>query len=309
MNRLDAMQCFVRVAQAGSFAAAAAQSDVARSVVTRQIASLERHLGVKLLARSTRRLHLTAAGIAYLEKCREILDLVAAAETGLGEDTAAHRGPIRITGPASFGVRHLMPLLTDFAALHPGIELEVDLTDRTVDLVAEGVDVAIRISHRLQEAWVVRPLSVCRSVLVAAPGYLERHGDPLHPDDLKHHECLCYSPSLRTTWPLTVAGEIAHVPVAGRIRANHSDALLDAAIRGLGIAYQPTFAAAPALNAGLLKIVLEAYPPQVGGLHAVLPGPRYVPPRVRALVDYLAARTGPRPYWDDPITQSDTLSA
>lgn len=298
MNRLDAMECFVRVAQAGSFAAAATQADVARSAVTRQIAALERHLGVKLVARTTRRLHLTAAGVAYLEKCREILDLVAAAESGLGAEAAAHRGPIRISGPVSFGIRHLMPLLTDFAELHPGLELDVDLTDRPVDLVAEGIDVAIRISHRQEDSWVVRPLSVCRSVLVASPRYLERRGEPRHPDELRDHECLCYTPSLRTTWPLTIAGEIVQVPVAGRIRANNSDALLDAAIRGLGIAYQPTFVAAPAVHSGVLRVVLPKHLPMAGAIHAVLPGHRYVPPRVRGLVDYLAERMGPEPYWD-----------
>lgn len=298
------MNVFVRVVQAGSFAAAAAQLDVARSVVTRQVAALETHLGVKLLARSTRRLNLTAAGATYLEQCREILDRVEAVESGLVEGAADLRGPIRLSVPLSFGIRHLMPLVGDFATAHPHVSVDVDLSDRRLDLVEEGLDLAIRITGPMGDSVVARRLGVCRSVIVASPDYLARRGEPLTPDALIEHECLGYTPGLRSSWPLTIGGETVWVPVRGRIRANNGDALLDAAVRGLGITYQPTFIAAPAIEAGLLKVLLPATPPATLGIHAIFPGTRYVPSRVRALVDFLAARIGPEPWWDRPAAAS-----
>ncbi len=298
MDRFDAMNVFVRVVHAGSFAAAAAQLNVARSAVTRQVAALEAHLGVKLIARSTRRLSLTAAGATYLEQCREILGRVEAAESGLVEHADDAHGPIRLSVPLSFGVRHLMPLVTDFATAHPHVSVEVDLSDRRLDLVEAGLDLAIRITGRLGETVVARRIGVCRSVVVASPDYLARHGEPATPDALIEHECLGYTPVLRSSWPLTVDGETVWVPVRGRIHANNGDVLLDAAIRGLGITYQPTFIAAPAVEAGLLKVLLPATPPAPLGIHAIFPGTRYVPTRVRALVDFLAERIGPEPYWD-----------
>lgn len=298
MDRLDAMSMFVRVAEMGSFSAVAAQADVARSVVTRQITALESHLGSKLIARTTRRLSLTAAGAAYLEKCREILSLVEEAETGLADERRAPRGLIRLSVPLSFGIRHLMPLVTDFTTTYPHVSVDIDFSDRRANLVEEGLDLAIRITDRTDETEVVRKLSVCRSVVVASPGYLERHGAPQHPSELMHHECFGYVPTLRSRWPFLVDGALQWVPTRGRLHANNGDALLDAAIRGLGITYQPTFIAAPAIEAGLLKAILGDFPPIVMGIYAVFPGNRYVPQRVRVLVDYLAERIGPNPYWE-----------
>lgn len=298
MDRLDAMTTFVRVAEAGSFAAVAAQLGVARSVVTRQVAALEARLGTRLIARSTRSLSLTAAGAQYLERCREILGLVEEAESGLAGERGAPRGHIRLSVPLSFGLRHLMPLLADFTTIHPEVSLDIDFSDRPANLVEEGFDVAIRVTGRPRETAVVRRLSVCRSVVVAAPAYLERHGTPRHPRELIDHECFGYVPALRASWPFMIDGELTWVPTRGRIQANNGDALLDAAIRGLGITFQPTFITAPAVEAGQLKVILAAFPAMVMDILAVFPGHRFVPHRVRALVDYLAQRIGPEPYWD-----------
>ena len=206
MDRLDAMRLFVRVAELGSFAAVAKQLGVARSVVTRQVAGLEAHLGAKLMVRSTRSLSLTSAGTAYLEKCRVILNLVDSAETDVAQERAVARGHIRMGLPLSFGLRRLAPLLLDFAELHPAVSLEMDYTDRRVDLVEEGFDLSIRITSRIGLADVVRKLGTCRMVTVAAPGYLARHGRPTQPSDLSGHECLAYAGDANPgAWSFTVA--------------------------------------------------------------------------------------------------------
>ncbi|HMV19877.1 MAG TPA: LysR family transcriptional regulator [Rhodocyclaceae bacterium] len=298
MDRLECMQVFVRVAENGSFSAVARQMAVARSVVTRQVAALEAHLGAKLLARSTRSLSLTSAGIAYLERCREILNLVDAAETGLAGEGAEPRGTIRLSVPLSFGLRHLAPLLLDFAVTFPEISVEVDFTDRRVKLVEEGLDLAIRITLRLDPLDVARRIGSSRLVVVASPEYLRRHGEPTHPQELADRECLIYLPAQQGGWPFLVDGTLRTYPVSGRIRANNGDALLDATIRGLGISAQPSFLVAPALEAGWVRPILTDYPLPELGIYALLPGNRYVPRRVRVLIDTLAERIGSRPYWE-----------
>jgi DNA-binding transcriptional LysR family regulator len=302
MDRLQAMSLFVRVAEAGSFSGVASQMDVARSVVTRQITALESHLGVKLISRSTRRLSLTPAGNAYLDKCREILDLVEEVESDLAQERAELHGHMRISASLSFGVRHLMPLIADFIAQNSGVTLELDFSERRVNLIEEGIDLALRISWQPDATDVVRPIAVCRSVVVASPEYLARHGHPLHPTELAAHECFGYLPSLRSSWPLQVAGQVRWFAINGRVQANNVEALMDAALRGLCITHLPTYAALPEVEAGRLEVILREYPTLDLSLYAVFPGARLVPQRVRALVDFLAARIGANPYWDTRLS-------
>ena len=193
MDRLDAMHLFVRVAELGSFAAAAQQTGLARSVVTRQIAALENHLGCKLMARSTRRLTLTSAGTAYLEKCRVILNLVEAAETDIAAERQTPRGQIRVASPLSFGLKRVAPWLLEFASMYPEVSLDMDYSDRRMNLIEEGVDLSIRITRRLASGDITRKLGVSRMKLVASPDYLARHGRPQKPEDLSHHEYLGYT--------------------------------------------------------------------------------------------------------------------
>lgn len=298
MDRLDNMAVFCRVAELGSFSAAARQANVARSAVTRQVAALEAHLGVKLIARSTRRLSLTSAGIAYLEKCREILNLVDAAESDVVRERQVPRGHVRISVPLSFGLRHLTPLLLEFGQAYPDISLEVDYTDRKVNLIEEGADLAIRITARLGPQDVARRISVCRSTVVASPAYLAAHGEPQHPAELIGHECFGYTPVDRFAWSFVIDGREESFPVRNRFCANNGDALLDAAERGMGITNPPTFIAASSIEAGLVKPILTGFAQPEFGIHAIFPGNRYVPQRVRLLVDFLVERIGPEPYWD-----------
>jgi len=293
------MRLFVRVAELGSFSAVAQQMNVARSVVTRQVAALEAHLGAKLLARSTRRLSLTSAGASYLEKCREILSLVEAAEADLSEDRQAPRGQIRITLPLSFGIRQLMPMFGEFMAAHPGISLELDFNDHRVNLIEGGYDLAIRITDRLDPGDVARKIGASQGVIAAAPAYLAMHGRPAHPRDLLGHECFGYLLSSRSSWSFIIEGEKQWFPISGRLQANSGDALLTAAIQGLGITRAPTFIAEQAVREGKLEILLYGFPTEDLGIYAIFPSNRYVPHRIRALVEFLAERIGPHPTWDE----------
>jgi len=299
MDRLDSMRLFVRVAELGSFSAVAQQMNVARSVVTRQVAALEAHLGAKLLARSTRRLSLTSAGAGYLEKCREILALVDAAEGGLSEDNQAPRGHIRMTLPLSFGIQQLMPMFGDFMIANPGVSLELDFNDRRANLIEGGFDLAIRIADHLDPGDVARKIGSSQGVIAAAPAYLARHGRPEHPKDLLGHECFGYLLAQRPSWSFVIAGELQWFPISGRLQANSGEALLTAAIQGLGITRAPTFIAEQAVREGKLEILLPRFPTQELGIYAVFPSNRYVPHRIRALVGFLAERIGPRPPWDE----------
>lgn len=298
MDRLEGMRLFVRVAEMGSFAAVAKQMNVARSVITRQVAALEAHLGTKLIARSTRRLSLTSAGAGYLEKCREILGLVEAAEAGLTDERHAPRGQIRITLPLSFGVHQLMPLFGDFMRQNPEIALELDFNDRRSNLIEGGFDLAIRIADRLEPGDVARKIGGSRGVIAAAPQYLAQRGRPQHPQDLLAHACFGYLLESRPSWSFFVDGELRWFPVTGRLQANNGEALVAAAVQGLGIVRGPTFILETAVRSGQLEILLPDYPTLELGIYAVFPGNRYLPHRVRALVDFLAERIGPRPPWD-----------
>lgn len=285
------MHLFVRVVERGSFTAAAAQLDVARSVVTRQIAALEKHLGVKLMARSTRRLTLTAAGAVYLEQCRVILNLVETAEADVAERHLTPRGPLRIGVPLLFGLKRLLPLLLEFAQRYPEINLDMDYNDRRLNLIEEGFDLSIRITDRLEPGDIVRKLGVCRLFTVAAPDYLARHGRPQHPAELKHHECLTYTNDARhATWLFQIEGRLTPVAVRSRISANNGEALIEAAAQGLGIALEPDFIAGPYLAAGTVEALLEMFARPALGIYALLPSNRYMPYRVRVFIDFLAAR-------------------
>jgi DNA-binding transcriptional LysR family regulator len=298
MDQLENMRLFVRVAEQGSFAAVAQQLGVARSIVTRKVAGLEAQLGVKLIARSTRRLSLTSAGAGYLEKCREILNLVEAAATEIADDRHVPRGSIRISLPLIFGVRYLAPLLLEFSSRYPEIALDMDFSDRRINLIEEGVDLSIRITDYLGPREVARRLSSSRMVAVAAPSYIERHGEPRHPSDLSMHECLNYTLADNQAWQFTVDGQVRSFPVHGRFQANNGDVLLDAAVRGLGIGREPIFIAGQALAEGSVKEILADYPIPELGVYTVLPGNRHVPHRVRALVEFLVTQLGAEPPWN-----------
>lgn len=283
------MQVFLRVAQTGSFASVANQLDVDRSWVTRQIASLEKHLGTKLITRSTRRLSLTPAGSIYLEKCRLILNMVDSAEADIADENTEPRGQIRLGLPLAFGLQVLTPLLLDFSKRHPMVELVTDLSDQRVNLIEEGLDLAIRITDSLQSGDVVRKLGVCPMLTFASPGYFASHGTPRHPRDLESHECLIYSNAAsRAQWAYRDSGKKINVSVRGRITANNGIFLTEAAAQDRGITRQPLFIAKRYLDAGVIRPILQDFEGPDLGIYAVLPGNRYIPHRVSTLMTYLS---------------------
>lgn len=290
MDRLDAMRLFVRVAELGSFAAVAQQMGVARSVVTRQIAALENHLGVRLMVRSTRRMTLTSGGTAYLEKCRVILNLVETAEADVAAERLSPRGHIRISVPMSFGLKRLAPLLLEFAERYPEVSLDMDYSDRRVNLIEEGVDLSIRITRRLEPGDVASKLGSSRMLVFASPDYLARHGRPQHPSELVNHAFLGYTLSALGQLQFMIDGQLSSFPVRSRLNASNGDVLTEAAVRGMGITAQPDFIAETALAAGRIEPVLESFPMLELGIYAILPGNRQVPHRVRVLKDFLAER-------------------
>lgn len=291
MSKLKSMSMFVRVAELGSFSAAARQLGIARSIVTRHIAQLESELGIKLITRSTRRLTLTSAGSAYLEKCREILDLIESAETELAQEHQALRGVVRISLPLSYGIKRLAPLLLDFAEQHPAVHLEMNYTDSQVDLIEEGVDLAIRVTRRLADSDIVRRIGTVRVLVAASPAYLARHGEPRHPAELIDHDCLSYTGSGNfDVWQFLVDGVPTGFSVRAHLHSNNGDVLNQAAVKDMGITYQPDFIVAESIETGRVKPILSAYPPPELGVYVMLPSNRQIPYRVRVLIDFLANR-------------------
>ncbi|MBS0535637.1 MAG: LysR family transcriptional regulator [Proteobacteria bacterium] len=301
MDRLAALEAFAKVAETQSFSEAARRLRSSKSAVSRHVAALEAELGARLLHRTTRSLTLTEAGRGYYDRAARILADLAEANASVSQLQAAPRGRLRVNAPMSFGFLHLAPALGDFLTRYPEIELDVNLTDRFVDLIDEGVDVAVRIGSLTDSSLVARRLAVIRRVLCASPDYLERRGVPKTPDDLRAHDCLS-----NTNITITREWRFIHhdgtpwpVEVQGRMSANNGDMLRVAALRGHGFVHLPTFIVGDDIRDGRLKSVLEPYIAQDLTLNAVYPTARHLSPKVRAFVDFLAERFGgDRPYWD-----------
>ena len=302
MDRLAAIEAFVRVAECGSFSKAAERLHSSKSVVSRQVGALEAELGARLLHRTTRALTLTEAGRSYFEQAVRILADLAEANASVGQLQAAPRGRLRVSAPMSFGFLHLAPAVPDFLDRFPDVEIELAMNDRYVDLVDEGFDMAVRIGKLEDSSLVARKLAPARRTICAAPAYVQRRGIPASPDDLKAHECLCYSNvGLSQEWRFARSdGRPWPVEVRGRLHANNGDALRAAALRGFGLAVLPSFLVGRDFQSGALVSVLDAFMAQDSAVYAVYPQARHLSPKVRAFVDFLAERFGPEPYWDRP---------
>ncbi|WP_163999510.1 LysR family transcriptional regulator [Pyxidicoccus caerfyrddinensis] len=301
MDRLRAFEVFATVVQRGSFTRAADALDTSAANVTRYVNELERHLGTRLLHRTSRRLSLTESGQALHERVRGILDDVAEAEALASASTVQARGRLRLNAPLSFGILHLAPLWPRFMALHPDVELDVSLSDRVVDLVEEGYDLAIRISRGGAAAsQVTRRLSTSRNVVCAAPAYLTRHGRPKRLEDLAAHVCIAYSnSSMAEEWPLTdAAGNTRVVRMRSVMQANNGDTVRAAALAGRGLIWQPTFLIGEDLRAGRLVRVLPDYALPDIDILAVYPSRRHLSAKVRLMIDFLAAQFRGTPSWD-----------
>jgi DNA-binding transcriptional LysR family regulator len=300
MDRLRAFEVFVAVVGRGGFAKAADALDTSPANVTRYVGELEAHLGARLLNRSSRGISLTEAGEALYERARAILAEVAEAEDITSLGAAQARGRLRINAPLSFGVLHLAPLWPQFMAAHPEVELDVSLSDRRVDLVEEGYDMAIRISRGGSTAYVARKLAISRNLICAAPSYLECYGHPTTPEALNGHRCVAYSLSLHPDeWEITDAGgRTETVRLTPVMYANNGDTARVAGVAGQGVIWQPTFLIADDLRTGRLVQLLPAWRVPEIDILAVYPSRRHVPGKVRAMVDFLARAFRDTPPWE-----------
>jgi DNA-binding transcriptional LysR family regulator len=292
-DEILAMVYFARVVEAKSFTGAAARLGVSKSVVSARVAALEERLGARLLHRTTRKLALTPDGLELYERCSRLLvaaDEAAAVAAGTGDTP---RGVLRLNAPIVFAEEYLAEPMAAYLARFPDVRIDVSLSDRFIDLVDEGIDVAIRIASRLEGAGLVaRKLCSDETVLVAAPAYLARRGEPAAPEDLLGHDCLVYALlKVSQEWRFRVRGEKEPitVPVEARFRAASGALLRRAALAGMGLAVLPTFMIAGDLAAGRLRRVLPAFAPAKLGIYAAHPEGKRVPGKTRAFVDLLAA--------------------
>jgi len=300
MDRFDDLQAFVAVVDAGSFTAAAERLDIAKSAVSRRVSALEERLGVQLLRRTTRKLNLTDTGQSFYQHSARILADLEEAETAVAQEHGELRGNLRVALPLSFGLRHMCGPIAEFNRQHPRVTFDLDLNDRRIDLLAEGVDLAIRIGRLADSTLIARRLFEARTVVCASPEYLERHGTPQAPEDLVDHDCLVYS-NLPDPgrWVCTgKAGERHVVEVNVSLTASSGDFLCATAIAGQGIAVQPTFIAGDAISRGELQPLLADYDWPVTPAYAVYPPTRHLSYRVREFIDFLAKHFSGTPYWD-----------
>ncbi|WP_374435078.1 LysR substrate-binding domain-containing protein [Inhella sp.] len=299
MDRHTAVQVFVEVVDRGSLSAAAEALEMSRAMVSRYLESLERELGVRLLQRTTRRLSLTDAGEQALPRCRQLLQLRAELHEQLGQQAARSqpRGRLRISCSTSFAMAQLGPALADFLQQHPQVQVELLAADRTVHLVEERIDLALRISNRLDEGLVARRLATCRSVLCASPAYLRQAGHPAEPAELRAHRCISHANLNRGEYRLLHEGRLLRVPITGPLQSNEAGATLQAVLGGLGIAMLPTYLVGELLAQGRLQAVLPAWEPEPLGLHAVMVSRQHPPQLLRLMVDFLAERFAGEP-WD-----------
>jgi len=301
VNVLAGMRVFAAVVEAGSFAGAADKLALSRGMATRYVAQLEAELGVRLLNRTTRHLSLTGAGGEYYQRAVQVLGLVEEAGSSVAEGAAAPRGTLRVSAPVSFGARHLGRAMTEYLRRFPQVEVDLTLNDRAVDLVEEGFDLAIRIGRRIDESLIARRVTRARMAVCAAPAYLKRHGTPRSPADLAAHNCLTYAyAAVRGDWLFRRGAEEKSVRVAGSMRGNNGDVLMEAAIAGLGVIRQPTFLVYEALRRGQLVRVLPRWEIDEMSVFAVYPNRKFLPPKVRSFIDHLCESLGPEPYWDAP---------
>ena len=305
MDRLTAIQVFTEVADRASVTAAAAALDMSRAMASRYLESLERWLGVRLLHRTTRRISLTDAGEEALRRCRQMIELSRDVQSVAGARRAAPTGKLRITASTSFAEAFLTDVLIDFLARYPQTQVELIALERTVNLVEERIDLAVRIGNVLDESLVARKLGVCRSVFCASPAYIRASGLPRTPNDLRKHRCITHAYVGRTEFRLQRKGKALRIPVNGSLQSNETAITRRAALAGAGIAMLPTYFVSADLASGALIRLLPDCEPEPLGIHAVYLSRLHQPQLLRMLIDYLADRlNGEVAPWDRVLSSA-----
>jgi DNA-binding transcriptional LysR family regulator len=299
MDRLQAMEMFVRVVETGSFSKAAAEFSTTQPTVTKQVAAIEARLKVRLLNRNTRGVSLTEAGALYYEKCKDIVRATQEADSVVRTRQTQAQGLLRVGSSVAFGRRVVVPLALEFMRAHPQLQVDLSFEDRYTDLVAQGIDVAVRLGKLADSALGARNLGTNPWLMVASPKYLKKHGVPKRPADLSAHDTLIYSSVQgNDVWRvLSPRGEATTVPVTGKLRSNNLSAVLAAARSHLGVAALPWYVASDSLASGQVVEVLKGHSLPEQEIHAVYPSPKLVPQKVQAFIAFLQGKFS-GPWWE-----------
>ena len=299
MDRLTAVRVFVEVADRSSLTQTAEHLAMSAAMVSRYLAAVENWFGARLLHRTTRKVSLTDAGLATLPACRQMLDLAEEARDIAAERSREPAGLLRVTTAGSFADAQLTPVLIDFQQQYPKVEIVLTAGDKPTDLVAERVDLAVRITNDLDPMMITRPLARCRSILCASPDYLRLRGLPRTAEDLGQHHCIAHASGIGKQYRLTRNGETITVPVNWRFHTNETAVLRRAALSGAGIGMLPTYYLGEDLRAGRLVQLLPDHEPEVLGIHAIYLSRQHQPLALRLLVDFLVSRfSGDVAPWD-----------
>ncbi len=298
MDQFKQISTFVDVVAKGSLSAAARAEGIAPAMIGRRLDALEERLGVKLLQRTTRKIALTHEGTAFLEDCQRILAELSEAEAAVSERSAHATGHLLISAPAGFGRQHVAPLMPSFLAEHRDLSLTLSLNDRVVDLIGEGIDVAIRIADLSDSNLIGVKLADNKRVLVASPAYLKRHGTPRSLDDLSHHNCLAISSDgSQRGWTFRHNGKNVTLKVGGNMVCNDGAVLHDWAMAGRGLAWRSMWEVGAEIESGKLQTVLDEFAAPGNDIYAVFAQRRHLPLRIRALVEFLRRAYAQPEYW------------
>ena len=302
MDRIDAMRAFVAVVTEGSFSNAANTLQLSPQLVSKYVSKLEEQLNSRLLNRTTRKVSLTEAGSHYFGHAQQILLSIDDMESKLGGLQQNPKGVLRISAPVSFALKHMAKLITDFQIHYPLVKVDLQLTDRKVDIVEEGFDVALRIGQLKSSSLIAKKVAPIRVVLCAAPEYLKKYGTPTQPEDLERHRYLHYSyMNMDGKDDIYQLLKAKYLKQGSELRSNNGDVLVDAAIAGAGIVLQPTFIISEALSSGKLVVVLPKLEPEALGLYVVYAHRKLLPHKVRCFIDFVEGYYGTPPYWDESI--------
>ncbi|GAB4382211.1 MAG: LysR family transcriptional regulator [Elainellaceae cyanobacterium] len=299
MDRIACMKSFVRTVETGSFSAVARELDTTQPTISKQIAALEEYLDVQLLIRSTRAVSLTDAGARFYEQCQRVLEAVSEAESSVGQRQKP-AGVLRVSSPVAFGQLQIVPRLKAFLDRYPDIKIDLLITDQFVDLVEEGVDLAIRIGNVQDTSLITRRIGTTRRITVAHQSYFDRAGEPQTPEDLIQHNCIVYTRLVTgNEWHFESSKGPIKVTVGGNIQANNSVAIREAVFAGLGIAVAPIWLFGDAMHHGNLRVILKVYQPVPLPIHAVYRRGRFIPAKVRCLIDFLSSEFKLDPWVSD----------
>ena len=299
MDRIQAMQTFIAVVDEGSFTKAAERLAISPQLVSKYVAQLEQHLGIRILNRTTRRLHLTEAGMQYYQRAQQVLSDIADMESELSDLQTQARGTLRINAPVSFATHHLAPVISQFQLQHPAVHIDLQLNDRKVDIVEEGFDIALRIGRLQDSSLIAKRICPIQMGYFAAPEYLKRQGTPQTLQALEQHRFLRYTYLDNISEPkIPNSGSSLSVELNNSLVSNNGDVLVAAAIEGAGIVLQPTFITAEAVRSGKLCPILSEYRPQPVALYAMYAHRQLLASKVRSFIDFIDGYFGDPPYWD-----------